>query len=335
MKPYLLIALMVLAISCSEEQGRQPSATGRSGEMLVVMNKAHWENKPGEIIKNTFTAQIPMFTQPEPFFNLVQIDHQSFTKLFESHRNIFIVDIDPSLAKAKIEASRDVWSFPQMVIRVYAPNAEVLEKVMEGNQQQFIEYYLKTERERMINAYSRMINNTARNTLRDRLGIDMKIPEGYFVAKEEDRFVWLRRTATREDLDMGVLITVLPYRDPKKDFDHKVIWARRDSITRAHVPGQFAGSYMTTYPDIPPLFREINFNERYAVEAQGLWRVEGDFMGGPFINYTMVDEKRNRLINVDAFVYYPNKNKRDYLRQLQALIYSIEFMERDTAELLQ
>ncbi|MCB0408861.1 MAG: DUF4837 family protein [Flavobacteriales bacterium] len=55
-----------------------------------------------------------------------------------------------------------------------------------------------------------------------------------------------------------------------------------------------------------------------------MWYVKGDFMGGPFINYTFVDEKRNKVISIDGYVYAPRFDKREYLRELEALIRSIK-----------
>jgi hypothetical protein len=324
MQKILLLIVVSLFISCSSDAPRKPAASGKAGEMLVVMNTTQWEASAGDLVREVFASYVPMLPQAEPHFNLFQISPDAFAKLFETHRNILFVEFDPSLEKGKIEARRDQWSYPQMVIRVIAPNEEVLERILESNSEAFINYYLQQERERMINAYNRMINHQARKTVNEKLKLDLAVPEGYFVAKEAVDFIWLRQTGTREDLDLGLLITVLPYTDPAKDFNHKVIWERRDSITKLHIPGTFENTWMTTYPDIPPVFKEINFNDQYAVEARGLWKIANDYMGGPFVNITFVDEKNSRLINLDGFVYAPKFDKRDYLRQVEALMYSVK-----------
>jgi len=324
MRKLSLLLISLALFSCTTvERPQKPSATGRSGELLVITPKARWDGVAGEHIRNTFASEVLMLPQPEPQFNLIHIEERAFVKLFETHRNIFFAEFDPSLERAKIEVSRNVWSYPQRVIRVTAPDNEALERVMENNKQSFIDLYLETERERLINAYRRMINFQARNLVRETFKLDIVVPEGYFVAKHEDNFVWLRQTGTREDLDLGLLITSMPYTDPDRDFAHNVIWQRRDSITRRHIPGTFPDTFMTTYPDIPPVFREINFNGNFAIEGRGLWRVQGDFMGGPFVSITFVDENTGRLINLDGFVYAPKFRKRDYMRQVEGLMHSV------------
>lgn len=325
----LLFSLFSFYGCGTTDQPQKPSATGRAGEMLVVMEKNQWDGTAGEAVRNTFQQNVPMLLQPEQMFDLVQINHEGFVKMFETHRHIFIADIKPEHAKASIEITRDLWSYPQLVVRVKAPDDSVFVAVMEKNQESFTNRYLELETERLINAYKRMVNHEARNKVHEVFDITMAIPEGYYVAVEGEQFIWLRRTGTREDLDMGVLIASWPYEDPETDFDPATISARRDSLTKKYIPGQFEGSYMTTYPELEAESREINFNGRYAVETRSLWRVEGDFMGGPFVNYTVVDEHTNRVFFFHGFVYAPKFDKRDYVRQVQAVIFSASFSEGD------
>ncbi len=325
----LIPALLFVACEARQRPSR-PSASGRSGEMLVVMKADQWDGPAGKVIQDVFASYEPMLPQAEPRFDLVQIVPDAFVKMFESHRHIFMAEMDPALERATLEVSRDVWAYPQMVIRVKAPDADTFERLMERNAEAFIEHYLSVERERYINAYRRMLNHEARRAVYQQFGVQMDIPEGYFVAVQEEDFIWLRRTATREELDMGILIASLPYTDPARDFHPQTIRARRDSLTRQYIPGQFPGTYMTTYPELPDELREISFNGVYAVEARGLWRVEGDFMGGPYVNYTFVDERSNRLFILDGFVYAPKFDKRDYLRQVKAVIYSLSYPEPET-----
>jgi len=329
MKKILYFVVILILASCSTDRPAQPSATGRAGEMLVVMNRSQFEGAAGEVVREVFQAQVPMMLAYEPMFDLVQIQEENFVKMFETHRHIFMADISEKHPKATMEISRDVWSQPQMVIRVKAPNDSIFRRVLEVNGQSFIDHYITVERERVINANRRMPNLEAQGVVKEVFGYGMAIPEGYFVAKRDENFVWIRRTGTRDDLEMGVLIATLPYTGPDYDFSPEVISARRDSLTKKYIPGQFDGSFMTTYPEIRPQFREVNFNGYYSVEARSLWRVEGDFMGGPFVNYTLVDEANNRLVILDGFVYAPKFDKRDYLRQLEAMIYSLRFPERE------
>ena len=80
---------------------------------------------------------------------------------------------------------------------------------------------------------------------------------------------------------------------------------------------------MSTAEVIVPESQKLLFKGHFAVETRGLWDVKGDFMGGPFLNYAIHDEKRNRIINLDGYTYYPNKDKRDLMLQLETVFYTL------------
>ena len=82
---------------------------------------------------------------------------------------------------------------------------------------------------------------------------------------------------------------------------------------------------MESYQEYIPNQKEVSLNGVYLNELRGLWQMKGDFMGGAFVNYSMVDEKRNRVISLDGYVYCPKFDKREYLREQEALIKTITF----------
>jgi len=321
---------LILLVSCRVERATKPSATGATAELLVIMNSASYQGEAGLAVSEVFQQPIPMFLAPEPKFDLVHLPPENFVELFQSHRHILIADISDTHEKSALSIEKNVWSQPQMVIRVNAPNDSLFALILKANADAFIDHFLSVEFERIINANNRIPNQAARQTVKEKFGFEMAIPEGFFVAVEGDNFVWIRRTGVAQDLELGVLIASLPYTDPAVDFAHETIEARRDSLTRKYVPGEFEGSFMTTYPELPPQFAEINFNGHFAVEARSLWRMHNDFMGGPFINFTMVQPHNNRLLILDGFVYAPGEPKRNFMRQVEALIRSISFPEAQT-----
>lgn len=55
-----------------------------------------------------------------------------------------------------------------------------------------------------------------------------------------------------------------------------------------------------------------------------MWQMENDMMGGPFVSHQVVDEKNNRVIVVETFLYAPNKKKGDLIRKLEAALFSLK-----------
>jgi hypothetical protein len=92
---------------------------------------------------------------------------------------------------------------------------------------------------------------------------------------------------------------------------------------KINMPGGKAGQYIQT----DSMFVEItetSDRDRYMQIARGLWYMENDMMGGPFVSHSMVDEKNGRVIVAEAFVYAPNKKKGSMLRKLEASLYTLK-----------
>ena len=47
-------------------------------------------------------------------------------------------------------------------------------------------------------------------------------------------------------------------------------------------------------------------------------------MGAPFIGLSAVDKKRNKVITVEGYVYAPKFDKLNYIRQMEAILYTFE-----------
>jgi hypothetical protein len=51
-------------------------------------------------------------------------------------------------------------------------------------------------------------------------------------------------------------------------------------------------------------------------------------MGGPFMSLTQLDENRNKIITIEGFVFAPAHKKRELMRQMEAILYSIKIPEQ-------
>ena len=71
-----------------------------------------------------------------------------------------------------------------------------------------------------------------------------------------------------------------------------------------------------------PLRGGVVFNDGFASELRGLWRIEGDYMGRPFYSLTAYDE-RSELMTVEGYAYAPFFDKREYMREIKAIVRSL------------
>ena len=68
-----------------------------------------------------------------------------------------------------------------------------------------------------------------------------------------------------------------------------------------------------------PTYEEIAFNGEIAAEIKGLWRMENDFMGGPFYSLTMYDKDNARLVTVEGYAYAPYFDK-EHMREIEGIV---------------
>ena len=101
----------------------------------------------------------------------------------------------------------------------------------------------------------------------------------------------------------------------------------RNRMLKDNVPGMFEGTYMITGTYWTPQTRFLKYKGRDFAETHGMWEVEGDFMGGPFVSHAFYSPDGKYIVVADAWVYAPKYDKRQYLRQTESLLYSWEWVK--------
>lgn len=321
------LSFLIVFSSCDSKRDRSGKvrSIGNTSEILVVVENEHqWENSIGKVIKEHLGRPQYGLNQEEPIFDLAHIQKKSFNDLFKKHRNILIVDIDKNVAEPKLELREDYWSKPQKVIKITAPDATSFKTIFSENAETFRLKYNQAERDRILTVFRTTSPNKVTKKVLEQFGIIMTIPRDFYLAKTENDFLWIRKET--EKFSQGIIIFAEPYMDTAQ-FSQASIVARTNRFQQQFVPGAIEGSYMSTDAEyIPPLSETISdFVTDYAVETRGLWKVEGDFMSGPFVSYTFVNPNTKNIITLMGYVYQPNKEKRDLLRQLEAILYSVRF----------
>jgi hypothetical protein len=59
---------------------------------------------------------------------------------------------------------------------------------------------------------------------------------------------------------------------------------------------------MITNQLIEPGLKWITYKQRTFAELRGLWEVQNDFMGGPFVSHFFLDKEGKNIIGLEAFV---------------------------------
>jgi len=317
-----LTLALTLAAGCKNNGEKiLPSISGKPGEVAVVCSKTQWEGEPGTTIRALLSDEVPFLPQVEPMYDLFNVPQQAFGKLFRVHRNIIFLDIDPKYKESSVATFADVWATPQLVINITAETPAKAAELISQRGDKIISILEQTERSRLLGNIREFENAEIYDTVKEMFGGAPHFPNGYTIKKKADDFIWISYEPTYSI--QSVLIWKYPYVD-ETSLSAEALAAKRNEITREHIPCTMEGSYMILNPDIFPGCRNIETGGRAITELRGLWEAHNDFMGGPFLSHSFLSPDGSEVITLDAFVYAPRYDKRNYLRQVEAILYTYE-----------
>ena len=320
------IALVAIFVSCKNKTGQSidRSVGGTSEVLFVTQNDEQWNGQMGQAIRDFFEDVQYGLPQPEKTFRVAHININALNDMFKKHRNIIFAEIIPDMPNPIIESQYDWQAKPQYAIRIKAKDAATWVKIFDDQKDELKKIFDKNERARFMDFFRPMANAKVMETLKNVYGFTMTVPEGYYVATNQDYCTWLRKEEV--DKSFGLIVYQLPYKSTD-DLNEENLIATCDSVLKKYIPGPADGSYMALDTEfVPPYFEIIpDFPAGYAVEMRGQWKTVGEFMGGPYVAYTIINPDATRLITVMGYIYYPNKPKRDLLRQVETIIWSLKF----------
>jgi hypothetical protein len=324
-KIFFLIGIIqiILLSGCSTgSQGGLLSSSGRSGEVLVVCSDKQWEGSLGNSIHEILTQPVLGLPQEEPMFTLSHIPENNFKEAYKKQRNIIFFTIDTKIDQAKIAVNHNPWAQPQLLIQIKAKDEQQAIETFSKYKGTIINYLLSSEIKRFQRAQQSNQDFHLSSEIKNLFNISMVVPDGYIFAVKNSNFAWLRKDT--KDWTQSILIFVQNYVDTNQ-FKKEYIVHCRDTYTQKYISGTIDSSYVIVDEAyIPSLSEYIEFEEGYTIRTVGLWKMVRDFMGGPFINMTILDVKNNRVVTVDGFLYAPSDEKRDLFRQLEAILLSVK-----------
>lgn len=319
--PFIVAAVLILS-SCGDSSLTRtlPNVTGSSGEVLVVTDRALWEGRTGEIIRAELAADLRGLPQPEPAFSLLQVTPAGFTNLFLVHRNVVFISTDPAIARAGLTVTRNEWSETQIVLRLTARDTAELSSALRSFGPEIRERINEIERVRLTSWLMESAGPEREVVGSDSHRLEILLPAGY--KKDFGRDSIMMISAETPQTTQSVIVS---YGNPAVARIGCIELADlTEKITSEEVKGPDGGSFMAIEKKVPVVCRSFTRNNTQYIEMRGLWTLEGGFMGGPFISYAWIDTVALRTVVVTGFVYAPKSDKRELLRQVEALMYSVK-----------
>lgn len=320
-------AAMLLVAGCQSRQNEaivKKSSSGKTCEVLLAADRTVYIGATKELLDSLLREPQPGLPQDEPRFDVVNVPVSSLhnTAMFQAHRNIIMCDVAEGNPD-KLYIGRDKWASPQVMVDVAASSDSSLRRLLRQHAVSIRRAIYDAEHKRIEAAFMRDRNVDLMKRVKDKFGFEMVLQQDYKLASEDGDFMWIRKET--KDFGLGVLLSVSPYRD-QAQLDAARIDNRLDTLMRRHVPGPAEGSYMGTERRMEIEHHRADYaGVPYCVETRGLWRLFGDFMGGPFVCYTMLTPDGTKIVDAVGYVYCPRFDKRDYLMQVEGICNSIKF----------
>jgi hypothetical protein len=339
----LTVALLAFAFSgCSTKR----EAIGKEDEIIVVADSVNYLQLETTLL--TVFSRIIYTPQDEILFKLKRIRYDDFEK-YKKFKNILVVSplntrtnttkyiksiLDSNVTKLVEEGKefafvkKDVWARHQIMVILTAPTIEELNKKILQDNENLLYYFRKASDDRIKAKlfkpeYEK--KKIAARLLKEH-GWTMYIQPDYWLAKDDSahNFVWLRR-APNTDMERWIFVKWWNNASPKSLVRDSVT-AMRNRVTKNYYVVDT--SFITgekAYVEIADDYRvtkEVNFNGRYAIMTQGLWRMNDKSMGGPFVNYVFYDEPTKRLYMIDGSIFAPKYYKKRLIQEVDILLHT-------------
>ncbi len=324
----IFLAVLSALVACKPTKALLPSVSGKAGEVLVVIDKNNWEGDLGNAIRETLGDDCPFLAQSEPLYNLMNVPASNFSEMFQVHRNILRINIDPQLTEEGLLTKNNVWASPQCVLQIDAHDSESAVNIFKENKERILSTIEQAERDRIISNSKRYEETPIREAVTSVIGGSPYFPAGYKMRINSSEFFWIEYQQ-QQFITQYIYIYRYPAKGDESDFTTENIIKHRNDILKVKVPGMFNNTWMTTATAVAPETEYIRFRGRQFAQTRGFWEVHGDFMGGPFVSHSFYSPDGNEIIVLEALVYAPRFDKRQYLRQVESIIYSFEWDEKD------
>jgi len=352
----LLLFSITLLLSCSNDTTptalkAKPKGLGSMNTINVICDQDVWDGLVGDSLDFYLAGAFPIMPRPEEIFDLKHYTPEKVKQesvLTELRTYLLIANtsdkeslmtemIKKDLGDARYQKSivenkahtsvgYNKWATGQMLIYLFANSEEQIMNNIKNAfpiiQQKVLDHD-KAQLDAYVYAKGENVGLTAK--LESDFGIKMKVPLDFKVAKEvkEEKMIWLRKETN--DATLGAMIKQMDYKGPDQLTKANAKLFSND-FGKRYVSSDESGSYMLLNDvDLPMLEYTKDINGNYAKEYRGIWEMENDFMGGPFVDYFIVDEKAGKLNFVMLFVFSPGKKKRNLIQGMDHMIGSIEF----------
>ena len=337
----LLVLAATMLSACDDRHSLLPPSGGKLYEVLVV------GDSDGTVCQ-MLGQDVPGLPQSEPMFDVSTIDRDHFGAGVSATRNIVMVDVNPGIyTSPKIKYEKNVWAEPQTVVHIHTPSMKMLRDSISRITPTLLRILLRAELKKNISLLRNKRNIRMERLVKKMFGFDLWIPMEMTSYKKGKNFLWMSNSSPT--IMKNIVIYKASGKGPSSgripaDISQETqrFIATRDSILGENIKGETDAMFMRTVANTVSSdidFRNSNERRRWLKDKRnktlpimlyrGLWEMEGDDMGGPFVSRTLAFDvntsprsHHSENIVIEGFVFAPGKKKRNAVKELEAVLYT-------------
>lgn len=322
MKNYIfLITAIFLFISCGgKDSFVMQNSIGRDNRVLIVTKAIDWEDEIGQEVRRFMSEEMVGLPQPESHFTLSQVAPGGFNQTMKLSRNILLIE---KSNEERFTVNKNRYASPQTVIYVAAKDKNAIVKLLKKHDKEIIKTFKEGGVKVIQSRFAKRKFDDAQFKTLQNLNISLIIPDDFRTVEDTGDFLWLRQHMksgiARGAGSNNILVYSYPLNESAATIKENIA-QMRDTIGKKYIPGSDQETmHMITEKAYTPYIFDAEIDGRKAFEMRGKWEVMNDFMAGPFINYTILDKKNNRVLVYEGFTYAPSVNKREFVFELEAI----------------
>lgn len=290
---------------------------GSPYEVFVVAPQELYRGAIGDSLRVALQENVRMINFDEPSYDLINILPIRYTGINMRHRNMIMLYLDPKYEKSEYFTLEDEKAKPQFITVLKAPDTTSMMNLIMEYRYKIKENIdleeVKRFRKRAVEVRDPKINKV----IDSMFNIITNIPKGYKIRNTiKPDFMWISLETSLTS--QGVVIYDYPFTATSLP-DSTIINMRNKFL--ANIPGALPGGYMTTgYSILSETHKEMIDGREWYI-TRGFWRIENDFMGGPYVLFSTIDAKNKRVVSLDCYVYSPDteKEQRNFISQMKGI----------------
>tara|TARA_B100001057_G_scaffold19500_1_gene17987 strand:- start:2261 stop:3154 length:894 start_codon:yes stop_codon:yes gene_type:complete len=294
----IFLFVLCFTLSCSDSLKTLPNSTGSNSEILFVCPDYLWENNLSKTVLDIFSQQIPGVASKESVFSVMQVNLKKLNSLLKSHTNIIIISSD-SVSSFK----NNLWANNQLVAYLNYQNDIKKFNIDCSN---IYKIYYDKEISSLRRTMDQKSNSDYNKLVKDRFDIDLIVPKKYILT--DDKVDFLQFSYNPQNMD--VIKHILIYTYNGENSNQMSIFKKTNQILSQNLLGKSKNSYVVIEDEFP--------TEIYDGTYRTLWKLENGFMGGPIIIKPYFNG--TDIVLVSALVFDPASNKRQYLKEFEAIL---------------